>query len=89
MLLRLKIHGRVQAVCLRSQTSKRASELQLSGWVKNLSDGTVEILAQGAKDDLAELLNWIKLSPGRSQVSKIEEEWTDREKDIKGFAVKY
>ena len=51
--------GTVQGVGFRFTTRELASELSLSGWVKNLSDGRVEILAEGNQKDIEELMNQI------------------------------
>ena len=45
--VRLLIHGRVQGVFFRASAQQKAVELELSGWVRNNSDGSVEILAEG------------------------------------------
>jgi len=50
--LHLKIFGRVQGVYFRSSAQSKAHELGLSGWAKNLPDGTVETVAEG-------LGNWV------------------------------
>ena len=41
------VSGRVQGVCFRAETQKQACQLGLTGWVRNLPDGRVELLAEG------------------------------------------
>ena len=48
--IHLIIHGKVQGVFYRDNTQKKASELGLKGYVKNLSDETVEIVAEGSEN---------------------------------------
>jgi acylphosphatase len=52
----LRISGRVQGVCYRGWAVGKATELGLSGWVRNVTDGTVEILINGPKDQVDEMI---------------------------------
>jgi acylphosphatase len=52
------IMGRVQGVFFRATTQKKANELGLSGWVKNLSDGRVEAVFEGRKDLVSQMVTW-------------------------------
>jgi len=61
--LHIKVSGEVQNVGFRYQTNKLAQGLQLTGWVRNAPDGTVEILAQGEKKNLTRLLTWARQGP--------------------------
>lgn len=54
------ITGRVQGVGLRVFTKENAEKLDLTGWVKNMPDGTVELEMQGSAEKLAELTDTIK-----------------------------
>ena len=47
-----------------------------NGWVKNLSDGGVEILAEGDEKDLKDLLKWAKKGPEQAVVETVEEKWS-------------
>ncbi|KMP10480.1 acylphosphatase [Candidatus Nitromaritima sp. SCGC AAA799-C22] len=69
------VHGRVQGVFFRASTQSRAVELSLSGWVCNLPDGTVEIHAEGEKEDLARFVEWCRQGPPAAQVSRIDMDW--------------
>jgi len=52
-----------------------AQELGLVGWVENISDGTVEIAAEGEEEKLKKLLTWSQTGPKQAQVDKVEEKW--------------
>ena len=78
--LYLKIYGSVQGVNFRSAAKHKASELSLDGWIKNMSDGTVEVIAEGGEEGLKKLLNWCKVGPQFGEVEKVEESWSDAEK---------
>lgn len=54
------IKGKVQGVNFRSCTQRKASELELMGYAKNLVDGNVLIVAEGEKNNLYEFLKWLR-----------------------------
>ncbi|MDP3915990.1 MAG: acylphosphatase [Bacteroidota bacterium] len=60
------IDGRVQGVGFRYFALLKATELNLSGWVKNTPDGKVEIEATGAPNNLSIFIDWMKIGPTRS-----------------------
>ncbi|MCH7650212.1 MAG: acylphosphatase [Nitrospinae bacterium] len=69
------VHGHVQGVFYRANTQKVAQGLGLTGWVKNCGDGSVEIHAEGDKDNLEELIEWCRHGPALAKVSKIDLNW--------------
>lgn len=73
----LKIHGKVQGVFFRDKTKKVANDLGLKGYVKNTSDGCVEVVTEGEEAALKKLLDWCKIGTEYSEVSEVEEEWVD------------
>lgn len=64
--------GIVQGVFFRTSTQEKAQQLGLTGWVKNLSDGRVEVLACGSEKDLKELYSWLKQGPPMAVVTDVE-----------------
>ena len=78
----LFVHGRVQGVFFRASTQKTAEGLGLTGWVKNCSDGSVEIHAEGDKEKLEELIAWCRQGPPSASVSDIDLDWVD----VEGFS---
>lgn len=87
--LRLKIFGKVQGVTFRANTKRRADELGLRGWVRNNSEGTVTIVAQGEKEDLEELLEWARGGPSLARVKMVEKHWEEIEQKFDDFSVQY
>jgi acylphosphatase len=83
------VHGRVQGVFFRKNTTIAARELQVSGWVRNLPDGSVEVLAIGTEDHLKQLLLFLSESPGQSDVTDIDVNWSSPEDEYRGFTVRY
>ena len=84
----LIISGKVQGVFYRASCQKIAQELGLTGWVKNLSDGSVEVLAQGEKEKIEKLIEWCKKGPPGARVSDVKVEWKEQEKKFFSFDIK-
>ena len=70
--IHLIISGRVQGVFFRDNTRRKATELGLKGYAKNLLDGNVEVVAQGDEEKLNELIEFIKRGPGIAKVENIK-----------------
>jgi len=81
------ISGRVQGVFFRYKTLREAQKLGLTGWVKNLDGGQVEVLAEGAKDKLEELAEWTKRGSRQAQVEKVEIKWQEYGGEFKEFII--
>ncbi len=71
----LKIHGKVQGVFFRDSSRAQAQELSLSGWTKNQTDGTVEIMAEGEDKNLVKFIEWCKYGPDHAEVEKVDIKW--------------
>lgn len=69
------ITGRVQGVFYRAYVHRVASSLKLTGWVRNTNDGTVEVLAEGTRPLLEELLDKLRQGPPLAKVDGIKTEW--------------
>lgn len=69
---RLNVQGRVQGVFYRASTQRVALELGLQGTVRNLPDGSVEVLAQGAPAALDALLAWARRGPPGARVDEVD-----------------
>lgn len=87
MQVRAVVRGRVQGVFYRAWTQQTARSLGLKGWVRNLPDGSVELLAQGAAEPLRELLRLCREGPPAARVTAVEEEWSAAESDFSDFSV--
>jgi acylphosphatase len=65
------VEGRVQGVFFRDYTHRQACQLNLSGWVRNKGDGTVEAILSGADSDVKSMLEWLWQGSPRSRVDNI------------------
>lgn len=70
------IHGVVQGVFFRYSTRVRAMQLGLVGTVRNRPDGTVEIVAEGPRDKLDNLLEWLHHGPDHAVVERVDSKWS-------------
>jgi acylphosphatase len=71
---RVLVSGRVQGVFYRAATQAVARRLGLTGWVRNLRDGRVELVACGAPEKLQELERWLWQGPPQASVSEVVSE---------------
>ena len=72
--LNIRVHGIVQGVFFRSHTEEMAQSLDIKGFVRNESDGTVYIEAEGDEKSLQQLLDWCHTGPSSARVDKVESE---------------
>lgn len=66
------VSGHVQGVGYRYFVQRRARDLSLSGYAENLTDGRVEVVAEGWPQDLERLLHWLKQGPPHARVDAVE-----------------
>ena len=83
----LIVSGLVQGVCYRANCKEEAIKLNLIGWVRNLSSGEVEVLAQGEKENIENLIEWCKKGPPHARVNNLKIEWQDKTEDLKSFKI--
>lgn len=84
---RLLISGRVQGVFYRATCQDEASARGLVGWVRNLPDGRVEALLQGARENVEALIKWCYVGPPHARVSKIDVAYEEAKDDLTGFQI--
>ena len=66
------VSGSVQGVFFRQKLAQRARERAVSGWVRNLSDGRVEALLEGYRDDVAAVIGWCREGPRNARVDAVD-----------------
>jgi acylphosphatase len=87
--LEAKVHGRVQGVGFRYFVQREAQKLGLSGWVRNLRSGQVEVAAEGSEDDLKSLLDVLRKGPPMAWVERVDAEWKQPKGEIGFFEVTF
>jgi acylphosphatase len=65
----LIVHGRVQGVNFRESMRMQAQRLNVSGWVRNRRDGTVEAVVHGWPDDVSAILDWARSGPSGARIT--------------------
>jgi len=81
------VQGRVQGVGFRVFVYEHANALDLTGWVRNLGDGSVEVLAEGTPARLASLLERLRKGPRGALVTHISDEWDNAKGEYSSFEV--
>lgn len=81
------VSGKVQQVSYRVYVQDAATELQLVGYVKNMSDGTVEVVAQGQPDVLKEFVEYLHEGSLMSKVESVAIDWVSPKVTYEEFSV--
>ncbi len=82
------VFGRVQGVNFRFYTQQKANELGLIGWVRNLPDGSVEVVAEGPSEQLEELLLFLQRGSASAIVSHVDYQWHAADGELVDFQVR-
>ena len=85
--IRMIVFGKVQGVFFRKHSKHKALELNITGFVKNQSDGSVLINAYGEKENLNKFIDWCKHGPSRANVSHFELEEISLESTFPAFTI--
>lgn len=81
------VTGLVQQVGYRQSCRQVARSLGLVGWVRNLPDGRVEVLAQGEADAVDRLVGWLWAGPSLARVSGVESDAVATDRTLKDFFI--
>ncbi|ATX93833.1 acylphosphatase [Citrobacter portucalensis] len=84
------VYGRVQGVGFRYTTQHEAQLLGLTGYAKNMDDGSVEVVACGESDRVEQLMKWLKAGgPSSARVDRVLSEPHRPGDELKGFSIRY
>lgn len=83
----LWIQGYVQGVNFRHYTRQQAGLLGLTGWVRNLYDGRVEVVAEGEEDDVQALIAWCRHGPPSAEVEGVDVTWEPYRGEFRHFGI--
>jgi len=84
----LFIQGRVQGVSFRYYTMQEARSLGLTGWVRNLWDGRVEVLLDGDEGAVRQMIEWCQNGPPPAVVENVEITWEEHTVEFNNFRVR-
>ncbi len=82
-----RVHAFAQGVFYRANTEKEARALGLVGWVRNLRDGRVEVVAEGPQDKLELLVAWMRRGPPNAVVTGVQSEFGEAKGEFASFSV--
>lgn len=85
--MRAYLGGRVQGVGLRYTALDHAKKLKVVGFVRNLPDGRVEIIAQGSKQTLEQFLELLKTQAGSAKVTEVELDYFPASQAFEKFSI--
>jgi acylphosphatase len=83
----LWITGQVQGVFYRASALEKAQSLNLSGFVQNLADGSVEIVAEGPRYALEQFVDWAKQGPPAAEVENVSARWGTYLEEFRTFMI--
>jgi acylphosphatase len=86
--LRAIVRGQVQGVGFRMWAQRRARMLGLSGYVRNLADGSVEVVGEGSRETLEQLLAILRRGPESADVRSVERIWSVCASDFDRFEIR-
>jgi len=87
--LRAIVTGRVQGVNFRYHTVIEATRLDLVGYVRNLPGGEVEVVAQGERDAVQRLLDYLHRGPSHARVRAVGVTWQEATGDWERFQIRF
>ena len=89
MQAHLIISGLVQGVWYRHNANKIANQLGLKGFVRNLGNGNVEVVAQGSEEKIKQLIAFCKKGPESARVDNVEVTYEPQKEEFSTFSIKY
>jgi acylphosphatase len=87
--VRAIVYGSVQGVFFRAFVARQAARLSVSGYVRNLPGGNVEVQAEGERKRLEELIGYLKVGPPTARVEKVVASWSKYSGGYSGFNIRY
>lgn len=85
----IRVEGVVQGVGYRFFTKDKAEEYELTGYVKNVYDGSVEVYAEGEAETLSKFIQDLKQGPHMARVERVDVQWRDAEMKYESFTISF
>ena len=83
----IRIEGSVQGVFFRASAQDQARRLGVKGWVRNCPDGSVEVVAEGDRKNIDELIAWCRQGPRGAEVSDVRIQWGEFRGEFSDFRI--
>jgi acylphosphatase len=83
------VRGVVQGVGYRMFALRKARDYRVAGYVRNLDDGNVEVVAEGDKGLLLDFIGELRIGPEAGRVTAADVEWSDQPAEYEGFVIAY
>jgi acylphosphatase len=87
--IHIYVSGLVQGVYFRHNTMIQAEILDLKGWVRNLTDGRVEIVCEGKDESIDKLAVWCSIGPRGAYVKGLDVQQEEFKNEFKKFQIAY
>ena len=85
----ITVSGLVQGVSFRAYTHRTASQLDLTGYVRNMPDGRVEIMAEGEPGALERLIAWARTGPPAAEVEEVKAVYEEATGEFNSFHIRH
>ena len=83
------VRGMVQGVYFRAHTRDAAKSQNVTGWVRNRPDGTVEAVLEGTQQDVKKVIEWCHKGPPWSRVAEVHVDWQDYTGEFSDFSINW
>jgi len=83
------VSGQVQGVFFRDTTKSKAEDFGLTGWVRNLPDGRVEVMFEGDREVIEKIIEWSKQGPDSARVENVEVKWEEYKDEFGSFTIRH
>jgi acylphosphatase len=87
--VRATVYGRVQGVFFRAFVEEHAQQLGLRGYVRNRPSGDVEVVAEGERERVERLLEYLKMGPPGARVKRVVTRWSEYTGNYASFRVRF
>ena len=85
----VRIQGQVQGVSFRHYTRQTAQRHDVTGWVKNLSDGDVAAVFEGSKENVEQVVEWCRSGPSSARVENVDVAMKEFKGEFSSFDIRH
>jgi acylphosphatase len=85
----VRFYGIVQGVFFRANTKRKAKEMGINGYVRNMPNGSVEAVFEGDEDRIKEIIDWCSKNIGMARVTNVDVEYGNVKNEFENFEIMY